>query len=465
MDIISKAAGKLWHMFARTKKVFVPVTISLVSIVGVTLGATGMISPSYALASKCTLSITSGNVDVILQGAEEEQAGTDGMSLDAGDRVITATDSQAELMFFDGSILTLESGTEVEITKLKGEEHFRTILLKQWIGTTYSRVEKMVDSGSQYEIETPTALAAVRGTQFFTEVDETGATTVATTEGLVSVSGQGAEVFVPVGKQTLVETGTIPSEPEEFDTSKYAKPGDSAKKDNFQNRMAAAQAVDFNPPAFSNAENANRWAGFEPVNGNQVVGTALNNNNASENTDNKNQSDDAHETRQTTVNKVENQGSNNGPGNGNANGQDNNSLNGHGVGNTIAQDNGNANGRGNDNNIGQGNGNANGRDNENGNDNPEDEGVNNSPDQGNGNGNANGRDNENGNGSPDDEGVNNSPDQGNGNGNANGRDNENGNDNPEDEGVNNSPDQGNGNGNSNGQDNGNGNNKDKRKEW
>jgi hypothetical protein len=71
----------------------------------------------------------------------------------------------------------------------------------------------MVDSGSHYEIQTPSAVALVRGTRFLTEVSEAGETRVHTTEGLVSVTAQGGGVFVPAGEQTTVETGAAPSEP------------------------------------------------------------------------------------------------------------------------------------------------------------------------------------------------------------------------------------------------------------
>ncbi|MEE8419198.1 MAG: hypothetical protein V3S02_03705, partial [Dehalococcoidales bacterium] len=93
------------------------------------------------------------------------------------------------------------------------DEQSTSIILKQWLGRTWSRVIKMIDPGSHFEIETPTATAIVRGTLFSTEVDETGLTTVITTEGLVSVAAQGQEVFIPASQQTLVETGAEPAEP------------------------------------------------------------------------------------------------------------------------------------------------------------------------------------------------------------------------------------------------------------
>jgi len=136
------------------------------------------------------------------------------MTLYAGTRVKTSPDSTALLTFFDGSTLTLEPGAELEIQQLQSDDDKAvTIVLKQWMGRTWSQVVKMVDKGSRYEIETPTAIALVRGTKFLLDVDEEGKTREETTEGLVSVVALGEEVLVPAGQMTFVEPGVTPSEP------------------------------------------------------------------------------------------------------------------------------------------------------------------------------------------------------------------------------------------------------------
>ena len=137
------------------------------------------------------------------------------MTLQAGSRVRTASDSQALLTFFNGTSVNLEPGTDLVVEQVErgGENQPTVIVVRQWLGKTWSRVTKLADPGSHYEIQTPSAIAVVRGTMFSTEVDETGATRVQTTEGLVSVSAQGEEVYVPAGQQTSVEPGASPSEP------------------------------------------------------------------------------------------------------------------------------------------------------------------------------------------------------------------------------------------------------------
>ena len=192
----------------------VPITLALLLITVASFGAFNILSPSPALASQCTLSILSGDVEVQEPGAGNWKQGTDGMTLAARMRIKTSAESHALLTFFEGSTIKLEPGTDIEIQRMEsGDEQATTIVLKQWMGRTWSRVIKMADPGSHYEIETPSANAIVRGTLFATEVGETGDTKVATTEGLVSVVAQDEEVFIPADQETQVAAGRTPSQP------------------------------------------------------------------------------------------------------------------------------------------------------------------------------------------------------------------------------------------------------------
>ncbi len=203
----------LRRSFISARQVAIPITIALVLVIIAGLGQFIFLKPTSARASTCTLSIFSGNVSVQNPGKNDEYKGLDGMTLSVGTKIKTAPNSYALLTFFEGSTIKLEPDTYLEIAQIEyGDKQQTTIILKQWLGRTWSRVIKMVDSGSRYEIETPSATAMVRGTLFTTEVDETGATKVSTTQGLVSVAAQGQEVYVPVNQQTEVNSGMKPSQ-------------------------------------------------------------------------------------------------------------------------------------------------------------------------------------------------------------------------------------------------------------
>jgi hypothetical protein len=115
--------------------------------------------------------------------------------------------------FFDGSTLELKSDTQVEIQELiQGKT--TSIRLQQVIGETISRVKKLVDPASRYEIETPAAVAGARGTIMLVTVAENGMTIVGNEEGLISVTAQGKEVLISEGEHSTILPGQPPLEPE-----------------------------------------------------------------------------------------------------------------------------------------------------------------------------------------------------------------------------------------------------------
>ncbi len=216
-DGVTALFRNLWHSLVQSRKLAIPVAIAALLIIFAGLyqfGGPGLISPAPVEDPPGTLTILSGSVEVQRASSEEWRPGTDGMILNAGMGIKTDENSHALLTFFEGSTIKLEPDTYLEIKRAgQDDEQSTAIILKQWLGRTWSRVIKMVDPGSRFEVETPSATAIVRGTLFSTEVEETGLTTVSTMEGLVSVAGQGEEVFIPPSQQTRVEKGTEPSEP------------------------------------------------------------------------------------------------------------------------------------------------------------------------------------------------------------------------------------------------------------
>ena len=219
----SNGLGIIWRGLERAfigpARVAVPLTLVLILALQClflfgTLSSVSL-SPASTLTSHCTLSTLTGAVQLQTPGSSTWEEAENGMTLAAGSRVRTAPDSQALLTFFNGTTVKLESGTNLVVEQVErgGENQPTVIVLRQWLGKTWSRVTKLTDPGSHYEIQTPSASALVRGTLFSTEVDETGATTVQTIEGLVGVNAQGEEVYLSAGRQTTVSPGAPPSEP------------------------------------------------------------------------------------------------------------------------------------------------------------------------------------------------------------------------------------------------------------
>jgi len=214
LNAFTEAFNSFWRSIDGAKRVTIPAVLTLIMIFISVLGVANAIPATSSMNAGCTLTVLNGTVDVLTPEFKVSQQGIDGMTLDVGTRVITAQDSKALLTFFDGSTLIIESGTDIEIQELEATaEQPVTIVLNQLIGKTWSRVVKMTDIGSHYEIKTPSAVAVVRGTYFSTEVDEQGETEVHTREGLVSVFAHGDEVLVSPGRLTTVTLGAPPSKP------------------------------------------------------------------------------------------------------------------------------------------------------------------------------------------------------------------------------------------------------------
>ena len=159
---------------------------------------------STVVAQAAALAEVSGVVEVMPVGSDTWLPAVPGSRVTIGDRIRTGTSSVATLAFFDGSVTILAAETELTVSQLSARRdgHDKAIVLHQWVGRTYNRVQRLLDAASSFEIETPTAVTAVRGTVFAVEVESDGTTEVTVGEGLVEVTAQETTVEVPPGQAT-----------------------------------------------------------------------------------------------------------------------------------------------------------------------------------------------------------------------------------------------------------------------
>jgi uncharacterized repeat protein (TIGR01451 family) len=157
------------------------------------------------------LSITEGDVFIMKAGTDSWIEAQVGMSLESGDIIKSGDSSSAEITFFDGSTIELEAGTEIEVVSLGiSDTGSTTISLKQAIGSTISRVTKLVDSASSYEVETSACVAAVRGSSMLVQVIADGTTWVTNLEGEIWVTANGVELQIPEGRKCIIISGQSP---------------------------------------------------------------------------------------------------------------------------------------------------------------------------------------------------------------------------------------------------------------
>ena len=142
---------------------------------------------------------------------------------EAGDGIRTGSNASA-LLAVDIGIGTIEihENTDLEVTSLTVTPNDGRIthLYVSHGGVTLN-LRKFTNPESELEIETPTGISGVRGTEFGVNVQLDGTTGTATRTGEVYVEAQAVEVNVVDGYQTLVRPGEppippvpIPEEPE-----------------------------------------------------------------------------------------------------------------------------------------------------------------------------------------------------------------------------------------------------------
>ena len=170
-----------------------------------------------SIANAATLAVLHGQVDAQKSGGDFTPA-FDGDLLTSGDVVRANAAGNAVVTFFEGSTLTIESGSQVRVASLvKTGDGGIQVSIEQGLGRTWASIQKL-GNGSKFEIKTPTSTAAVRGTAFETVVETVNGvttTTIKTTEGEVVVQGlAGGQTIVGAGQEVQVpQGGQAPANP------------------------------------------------------------------------------------------------------------------------------------------------------------------------------------------------------------------------------------------------------------
>jgi type II secretory pathway pseudopilin PulG len=145
-------------------------------------------------------------------GAAASRDGVLGDLLSDGQGIQTGPNTRAAIRFTDdGSILRMNPQTEMQITA-EGSQASMQKTLHIDAGELWAKITK--HDQATYRIETPTAVAAVKGTEFYVRVDPNdGSTTIITTEGVLDFFNDVGTVEVPAGATAQIgaAAGAAPS--------------------------------------------------------------------------------------------------------------------------------------------------------------------------------------------------------------------------------------------------------------
>jgi len=123
-------------------------------------GSVQAAEPTVVTAT-ATLSVLTGHVKVIPTGSAESRTARDGMSLNVNDRIVTGTTATALITFLDGSTLTVQPDSDVELKTADVSEGDSRISIWIHLGTVWARIVRLLDRHSSFSLESNTATATV----------------------------------------------------------------------------------------------------------------------------------------------------------------------------------------------------------------------------------------------------------------------------------------------------------------
>jgi len=131
-----------------------------------------------------------------------------------GSGLKTGDEGTIEITYEDRAALLLRPNTTLKINKAasKGPSHFiRELYLRS--GRTISKLKEATGRSSQFEIHSPSAIIATRGTVFRVWVDDQAETRSEVLKGVVGVEAMKQTVEVNEGEGTLVRANEAPHQP------------------------------------------------------------------------------------------------------------------------------------------------------------------------------------------------------------------------------------------------------------
>ena len=118
---------------------------------------------AFALTAK--IETTVGVVKILKSGQSQWIPARINMQLAASDKIRTELGSEARILFSNGSSVKVDENTVISLNALTSDDGSGNTQVKVWNGGVFAKVQKLGKSGSQFQFETPTIIAGVRGTR------------------------------------------------------------------------------------------------------------------------------------------------------------------------------------------------------------------------------------------------------------------------------------------------------------
>lgn len=151
-----------------------------------------------------------GSVEIKRAGEDAFHPIAVGDVVKAGDELHTGSDGRGEFAWADGTRWKVEPNTQLKIERASANSWRKTEQTQFHLdaGKVFVRVVKSLAPGSSFQIETPSAVAAVRGTVWSIQV-ENNQTRVGVYKGFVQVNGSTEEQTVRPGQEAVASADGI----------------------------------------------------------------------------------------------------------------------------------------------------------------------------------------------------------------------------------------------------------------
>jgi tetratricopeptide (TPR) repeat protein len=169
----------------------------------------GVVTPLRAAAARCEPPVAravsvQGGIEMRAAGTSDWRPVQRDQVFCAGDAVRAGDRSRADLSLLDQSMLRLRAGTEMTLNGVKDDSTYLVDLSRGAAHFLSRRGERHL------EVNTPYAVAGVRGTEFYVGVEE-GRTDVSVFEGRVVASNPIGELALGAGESAIAEVGRAPA--------------------------------------------------------------------------------------------------------------------------------------------------------------------------------------------------------------------------------------------------------------
>lgn len=161
-----------------------------------------------------------GEVKFIRGNAEvREKEGNEWKKLSLNDRVVegstvrTGKESEVEIRFKSGDFWNQRSDSTVKVTTARQKGDLDQHKLFLHMGKTITTIKRATGRESRFEIDTPAAVCAARGTEFRSSVDEHEATRSEVLAGTIDIEAYDQRLSINEGEGVLVNKGEPPQKP------------------------------------------------------------------------------------------------------------------------------------------------------------------------------------------------------------------------------------------------------------